>query len=127
MKRRRNIAFCCIAVGSVIGSLVGLYIYYRSLVVQTSLSHRKVYDQIFVGMTKVDAVETLRRDFVECGLTEPVPAGTTCHFSDWWHYYLIAIDPDKDLVQRKYMGDRIPRFKRAVDGRNPADQAESKN
>jgi hypothetical protein len=71
-------------------------------------SQKNVFDKIHVGMQRDDVVGLLRAAGVHCGLTEPANASGSCHFSDFWRDYLIAVDEKLECVARKEVANAGP-------------------
>jgi hypothetical protein len=91
-----------------LGLLVGAALCLLFVKSRTHLSRKDVYDRIYVGMLRQEAVETLRSGLIECGLTEPESETMSCHFSDIWHLYIVGVDLKTKRVGRKVAAFRKP-------------------
>jgi hypothetical protein len=87
--------------GLVLGLLAGaLWL----LVILNSRLHfwqKSVYDRLYVGMSRDEAVSVLRSANIHCGLTETIGDSAACHFSDAWYEYLVSVDSGRGTVSRK--------------------------
>jgi hypothetical protein len=91
-----------------IGTLLGLLLCGAAWNSRIHFSRRSIYDQIHVGMTREKVAKLLRTDGVECGLTETAENSQVCHFSDFWHSYLVAMDSKVNRVGRLQITEAPP-------------------
>jgi hypothetical protein len=94
--------------GIKLGILLGIVLCLLAFWSRLHFSHRAAYDRIYLGMTRDEVIRSLQSSSIECGLTEPDPQAATCHFSDAWRLYSVAVDMKAKRVARKTSGLREP-------------------
>jgi hypothetical protein len=82
------------------GLLLGLGAYFIALYPRIHISDMSVYDRVYIGMSREEAVNILNPALINCGLTESANANS-CHFRDFWHNYYIDLNSGGRVFRKR--------------------------
>jgi hypothetical protein len=78
---------------------LGLGAYFIAVYPRIHISDMSVYDRLYIGMSREEAINVLNPALINCGLTESANANF-CHFRDFWHTYDIDLNSDGRVFRK---------------------------